>query len=421
MIVRMDELVGDKKIYTMIKIKELEEQRDELNKQLLTVKHKDEFLGNRLKLRLLELQRIGNEISFSNKLINRLYKEIHSLQSTVNESYVSAKSAISDSIQSDVLIALELLKEEENVSSKKSTYYIQSKLENLKHQLIIQENKVTVLHENKVYNQTSYEFEQQDSLICKTKIKDLMHQLSKINFETAVFKSALSMHEKINDKNEELESMKLVVNELQQNIVESKKEKYIENTRRENYNSLKNEFNKKQLENIGRQIDSLKEEMERKDMELQNIKTENNSFKEELKKKDITLENIKKENNFLKKELKISKTENRKRRIMLRETEKTLQYETEKGKNENEKILKHEDNLLLLKNNKTVRIRQLQNEKGNALKQIADIEKLIVQESSGMVTAGRLEDLQQQISCCRLKITTSDEEIKTIENDTKQL
>ena len=420
--------MDNEKIYTIIKIKELEEQRDELNKQLFTVKHKDEFLGNRLKLRLLELQRIGNDISLSNKLINRLYKEIHSLQSTLNESYVSAKSAISDSVQSDVLIALELLKGEENVSSKKSSCYIQSKLENLKHQLIIQENKVTVLHENKVYNQMSYEFEQQDSLICKTKIKDLMHQLSKINFETAVFKNALSMHEKINDKNEELESMKLVVNELQQNLVESKKEKYIENTRRENYNSLKNEFNKEQLENIGRQIDSLKEKMERKDMELQNIKTENNSFKEELKKKDITHENIRKENNFLKKELKTIKNENRKRRIMLRETEKTLEYEIEKGKNsnkknnENEKILKHEDNLLL-KNNKTVRIRQLQNEKGNALKQIEDIEKLIVQESSGMVTAGRLENLQKKISCCRLKISTSDEEmsILSLENDTKQL
>ena len=364
MIVGMDELVGDEKIYTMIKIKELEEQRDELNKQLFTVKHKDEFLGNRLKLRLLELQRIGNEISLSNKLINRLYKEINSLHNTFNESYVNEKYAISDSIQSDVLIALELLTGEENVSSKKSTYYIQSKLENLKHQLIIQENKVTVLHENKVYNQMSYEFEQQDSLICKTKIKDLMHQLSKINFETAVFKNALSMHEKINDKNEELESIKLIVNELQQNLVETKlsmKEKYIENTQRENYNSLKNELNKKQLDNISRQVDALKEEMESKDMVLENITIENNSFKEELKKKDITLENIRKENNFLKKELKTIKNENRKRRIMLRETEKNLQYEVEKGKksnkknNENEKILKHEDNLL--KNNKTVRIR----------------------------------------------------------------
>ena len=58
--------MNDEKIYTIIKIKELEEQRDELNKQLLTVKHKDEFLGNRLKLRLLELQRIGNDISLSN-------------------------------------------------------------------------------------------------------------------------------------------------------------------------------------------------------------------------------------------------------------------------------------------------------------------------------------------------------------------
>ena len=113
---------------------------------------------------------------------------------------------------------------------------------------------------------------------------------------------------------------------------------------------------------------------------------------------------------------------------MLRETEKTLQYEIEKGKNsnkknnENEKILKHEDNLLL-KNNKTVRIRQLQNEKGNALKQIEDIEKLIVQESSGMVTAGRLEHLQKEISCCKLTISTSDEEmhILSLENDTKQL
>ena len=115
MIVRMDELVGDElvgdeKIYTMLKIKELEEQRDELNKQLFTVKYKDEFLGNRLELRLLELQRIGNDISLSNKLINRLYKEIHSLHSTFNESYISEKSAISDSIQSDVLIALEMLK-----------------------------------------------------------------------------------------------------------------------------------------------------------------------------------------------------------------------------------------------------------------------------------------------------------------------
>ena len=98
--------------------------------------------------------------------------------------------------------------------------------------------------------------------------------------------------------------------------------------------------------------------------------TENNSFKEELKKKDITLENIRKENNFLKKELKTIKNENRKRRIMLWETEKTLQHEVEKGKiankknNENEKILKNEDNLF--QNNKTVRIRQLKNEKGNA-------------------------------------------------------
>ena len=221
----------------------------------------------------------------------------------------------------------------------------------------------------------SYEFEQQDSLICKTKIKGLMHQLSKINFESVIFKNALSMHEKLNDKCKELESMKLIVHELQQNLVETKlsmKEKYIENTQRENYNSLKNEFNKKQLENIGRQVNSLKEEMKRKDMALEHITTENNSFKEELKKKDITLENIRKENNFLKKELKTIKNENRKRRIMLRETEKTLQYEVEKGKNsnkksnENEKILKHEDNLL--KNNKTVKIRQLQNEKGNALK-----------------------------------------------------
>ena len=46
MIVRMDELVGDEKIYTMLKIKELEEQRDELNKQLFTANRKDEFLGN---------------------------------------------------------------------------------------------------------------------------------------------------------------------------------------------------------------------------------------------------------------------------------------------------------------------------------------------------------------------------------------
>ena len=89
----------------------------------------------------------------------------------------------------------------------------------------------------------------------------------------------------------------------------SMKEKYIENTRRENYNFLKNEFKKKQLENIGRQVNSLKEEMKRKDMALEHITTENNSFKEELKKKDITLENIRKENNFLKKELKTIKGE----------------------------------------------------------------------------------------------------------------
>ena len=223
----------------------------------------------------------------------------------------------------------------EDAGSKKSSYYIQSKLENLKHKLIIQENKVLVLQENKVYNQMSYEFAQQDSLICKTKITDLMDTLSKINFESVIFKNALSMHEKLNDKNEELESMKLIVHELQQNLLETKlsmKEKYTENTQRENYNSLKNEFNKKQLENIGRQINSLKEEMKRKDMELQSITTENNSFKEELKKKDITLENIRKENNFLKKELKTIKNENRKRRIMLLETEKTLQHEVEKEK-----------------------------------------------------------------------------------------
>ena len=103
-------------------------------------------------LRFLELQRIGNDISLSNKLINRLYKKIHSLHITFNELYISEKSAISDSIQSDVLIALEMLKGEEDVGSKKSSYYIQSKLENLKHKLIIQENKVLVLQENKVYN-----------------------------------------------------------------------------------------------------------------------------------------------------------------------------------------------------------------------------------------------------------------------------
>ena len=134
--------------------------------------------------------------------------------------------------QSEVLIALEMLKGEENVASKKSSYYIQSKLENLKHKLIIQENKVLVLQENKVYNQMSYEFEQEDSLICKTKITDLMHELSKINFESVIFKNALSVHEKLDVKCEELESLKLVVNELQQNLVESKlsmKEKYIEN------------------------------------------------------------------------------------------------------------------------------------------------------------------------------------------------
>ena len=231
---------------------------------------------------------------------------------------------------------MELFKVEEDAGSKKSSYYIQSKLENLKHKLIIQENKVLVLEENKVYNQMSYEFAQQDSLICKTKITDLMNT----NFESVIFKNALSMHEKLNDKNEELESMKVIVHELQQNLVETKlsmKEKYTENTQRENYNSLKNEFNKKQLENIGRQINSLKEEMIRKDMELQSITTENNSFKEKLKKKDITLENIRKENNFLKKELKTINNENRKRRIMLRETEKTLQHEVEKGKIANKK------------------------------------------------------------------------------------
>ena len=56
------------------------------------------------------------------------------------------------------------------------------------------------------------------------------------------------------------------------------------------------------------------------------------------------------------------------------------------------------------------------------LKQIADIEKLIVQESSGMVTAGRLEDLQKEINCCKLKISSSDQEMRilSLENDTKQ-
>ena len=121
MIVRMDELVGDEKRYTMIKIKELEEQRDDLNKQLFNVKRRDEFLGKRLELRLLELQRIGDEVSLANKLINRLYKEIHSLHSKFNEAYTE-KSSISDSIQSDVLIALELFKGEEDVGSKKSSY-----------------------------------------------------------------------------------------------------------------------------------------------------------------------------------------------------------------------------------------------------------------------------------------------------------
>ena len=32
----------------MIKVKELKEQRDDLNKQLFNVKHRDEFLGKRL-------------------------------------------------------------------------------------------------------------------------------------------------------------------------------------------------------------------------------------------------------------------------------------------------------------------------------------------------------------------------------------
>ena len=83
---------------------------------------------------------------------------------------------------------------------------------------------------------------------------------------------------------------------------------------------------------------------------------------------------------------------------MLREMEKSLKYEVEKGKyankknNENEKIMKNEDNML--QNNKTVGMRRLRNEKGNALKKFANIDK-IDQESSGMITAGRLEDLQK--------------------------
>ena len=120
----------------------------------------------------------------------------------------------------------------------------------------------------------------------------------------------------------------------------------------------------------------------------------------------------------------VSKNENRKRRIMLREMEKSPKYEVEKGKdankknNENEKIMKNEDNML--KNNKTVRMRQLRNEKGNNLTKIANIEKVIVQESSGMVTAERLEDLQKEITCCKLKISTSDEEMRILSVDNKK-
>ena len=161
---------------------------------MFNVKRRDEFLGKRLELRLLELQRIGDEVSLANKLINRLYKEIHSLHSKFNEAYTE-KSSISDSIQSDVLIALELFKGEEDVGSKKSSYNLQSKLENLKHKLIVQENKVLILQENKVFNQMSYQFEQEDSWKCKTKTKDLMDELSKRTFEIVVFKNALSMHE----------------------------------------------------------------------------------------------------------------------------------------------------------------------------------------------------------------------------------
>ena len=101
----------------------------------------------------------------------------------------------------------------------------------------------------------SYQFEQEDSCKCKTKTKDLMDELSKINFEIVVFKNALSMHEKLDDKCEELESMKLVVDELQQNLVETKlsmKERDIGTMKRQNYNSLQNEFNTKHLENISR-------------------------------------------------------------------------------------------------------------------------------------------------------------------------
>ena len=94
--------------------------------------------------------------------------------------------------------------------------------------------------------------------------------------------------------------MKLFVDESQQKLVETKlsmKEKDIENMKRQNYNSLQNEFNTKHLENISREVNSLKEEMKRKDVELDNITTENNSFREELKTKDITLDNIRKERN----------------------------------------------------------------------------------------------------------------------------
>ena len=39
-----------------------------------------------------------------------------------------------------------------------------------------------------------------------------------------------------------------------------------------------------------------------------------------------------------------------------------------------------------------------------------------------MVTAGRFEDLQKEINCCKLKISTSDKEMRilSLENDTKQ-
>ena len=63
------------------------EKEKKKRKELFNVKLRDEFIDKRLEMRWAELQRIGDEVSITNEPINRLYKQIYSIQNKINEAY----------------------------------------------------------------------------------------------------------------------------------------------------------------------------------------------------------------------------------------------------------------------------------------------------------------------------------------------